>query len=224
MLKKFIRFSILYLPLFLLPLQAYANTLIETLVEEKIIEEMEDSIPENGVINLRFLTPTPDDPIGINEFHFDNRNGRFQASTITEEGLLQTVVGVAIINVNIPVPVRRINSGHIIEEADLNMMDIPAFQVSANTVTDENAIVGMQVMRALAEGRPILERAIGPPIVGERGSEVTIKLHNGPIVITAPGRLLENGASGERVRVINDVSNQTIHANIIDSNTVEVKY
>lgn len=196
----------------------------EVLVSEMVYDELEGNVPSGGEINVRFMSPLPVDIMGIHRFVYDSRNGRFRADFMTEGGLVEPAVGMAVIEVEIPVPSHRVDAGTILEQTDIVMDRIPAFQVNNMAVTDYDTLIGMQAKRALVPGRPIQEHAIGEPIVAERGNNVTIIVKDGPISVTAPGRLLENGAQGQRVRVINDISNRTVDAHVVNSETVEVKF
>lgn len=202
---------------------ALAGTSLDTLIEEAVWQELSGSAPGDALVSVRLMTPAPVDALGLADFVIDPRNGRFRADVITGEGTLARVAGVAIMEVEVPVPLDRLQAGHVIGEGDLVSIRLPAFQVGSMVLRDRKEIVGKQVMRTLAAARPVQEHSIGPPIVAERGSEVTIRLDNGPISVTAPGRLLESGARGQRVRVVNNISSQTLYAYVVDGDTVEVR-
>lgn len=56
----------------------------------------------------------------------------------------------------------------------------------------------------------------------EVGHEVTIILKSHLLLITAPGRVLESGRAGDRVRVKNKATGKIVTARVIDKNSVEV--
>lgn len=195
----------------------------EALVAEETERQLASDLPANAEISVRFLSVVPDQPLGVDGFAYDRRNGRFRVGLIDEQGVTVAAVGVAVVELEVPVPVRRIRSGEIIAEDDLALARLPLFQVGARTLEEADQAVGKQARRTLAAERPIQDSYLGEPIVGERGSKVTIVLRDGAIGVTAPGRLLENGAAGERVRVINEISSRTVEAHVVDPETVEIR-
>lgn len=214
--------GLLFIGLLLRPGPAVAVT-PEMLVAEAAEEALAGTLEEGSEISVHFLSQLPGSVIGLNNFALDPRNGRFRADFITQEGMLEPAVGLAMVEVSLPVPKRRLDPGEIITAADLVEVRLPRVQVSSLALREVDALVGMQARRALAPGRPIQEHAIGRPIVAKRGESVNIVLREGAIAITAPGRLLEDGAEGELVRVINGVSNRTIQAYVVNAETVEIR-
>lgn len=125
--------------------------------------------------------------------------------------------------VAVPVPTRRIRTGEVIDSGDIAWVDMAESGRTANWVLDAAEIVGMSADRQLAADRPIRPTDLRRPIDVTRGDGVTMVLRHGALVLTARGRALDDGAEGERIRVVNVDSNRTVEATVTGPETVEVR-
>ena len=82
--------------------------------------------------------------------------------------------------------------------------------------------MGQQVRRMLPEGRPVMVQSVMAPLVIDQGERVRIRFDDGAIVLTAPGRALNDAASGDTVRVVNLVSNVSLVGTAQADGTVEI--
>jgi flagellar basal body P-ring formation protein FlgA len=64
---------------------------------------------------------------------------------------------------------------------------------------------------------------VRPPTLVVRNRPVRIDYAKGPLLISAPGRALSNGANGETVRVMNLSSRSIITGVVIDVDRVKVQ-
>lgn len=204
-----------------LPAQAIT---VQELVAEAATNEMAAAMPENGSFDVRMLSLVPEGPVGFKNFDYDMRSGRFRGRLFTETGKQADVLGTAILTVDVPVPARRIDEGEILTDADFTTVALPAMQVGGMVVRDGEDLVGQEARRVLAPGRPVMDHAVGAPIVAEKGNRVEIVFRRGAMTVSAPGRLLENGSEGEDVKVVNVVSNRRVVGLVVDADTVEVSH
>lgn len=84
------------------------------------------------------------------------------------------------------------------------------------------AIVGLEVRRAIYAGRPVTQAALGPPTVVERNAIVSMSYVSGGLSIRAEGRALDAGARGERIRVLNTGTRNTVIAVVTGPDRVSV--
>ena len=87
---------------------------------------------------------------------------------------------------------------------------------------DPAQVVGLEARRAIYAGRPIRLTDIGPPAVIERNQIVPIIFQKNGLQITAEGRSLSRAAPGERVRVMNMSSRNTVNGWVGPNGTVFV--
>jgi flagella basal body P-ring formation protein FlgA len=144
------------------------------------------------------------------------------AEVVRESAAVERISGLALVTVPVPVPARRLMPDEIIGEADLVTISLPMGRLNDFSVTDPADLVGQQVRRMLPEGRPVMVQSVMAPLVIDRGERVRIRFDDGAIVLTAPGRALNDAASGDTVRVVNLVSNLSLVGIAQADGTVEV--
>jgi flagella basal body P-ring formation protein FlgA len=113
---------------------------------------------------------------------------------------------------------RTIRPGDTIAPADLRLGTAQA----EGALTEPAAAVGLVARRLLVAGRPLVEGDVGPPALVRRNAHVVIVFERGSLSIRAEGRALSEGAVGERVRVMNLASRQTVTGTVAADGTVGV--
>ncbi len=63
--------------------------------------------------------------------------------------------------------------------------------------------VGLELKRAIYQGKTLSPNDVGPPTVVTRNAIVQLEFIRGPLMITTEGRALDAGAVGDSVRVMN---------------------
>lgn len=114
------------------------------------------------------------------------------------------------------VATRTLRPGTVLSGADLRAAGAGAGARIA-------ALVGLETRRAIYAGRPVLDADLGPPTVVRRNAVVTMVYRDGALAIRAEGRALDPGGAGERIRVINLASRQTVAALVTGPDQVEVQ-
>ena len=116
------------------------------------------------------------------------------------------------------VPVRAIRAMSTITAGDVELSEaeIPGAVVTLAEV------IGREARVTLYTGRPILTAQIGAPALVERNQPVRMNFRQGPLSITADGRVLDRGGSGETVRVMNLTSRQIVSGTVGEDGSIEV--
>ena len=128
----------------------------------------------------------------------------------------------AVAMVEVPVPRQRLRRGQVIEGADLDWLAVADSRRLTAAAMAPEELVGMSARRALPAGRPVALGDLRPPVAVLRGDAVAMVMRSGPMVLTARGRAIEEGAVGDVIRVMNTDSNRTVHAVVTGPNGVEV--
>ncbi|MFD2739559.1 flagellar basal body P-ring formation chaperone FlgA [Sulfitobacter aestuarii] len=176
-----------------------------------------------GNISLRLPQGTPEHILGLDGFRIDPGTGIFAASLLLENGGNLGLRGQAVVSVTTFVPARRMMPGEVITSADMVTAEVPLARLGENSLRDPGEILGKEVRRMLLPDRPVPAQSVMAPRVVRRGEDVTISFSDGAILLTAPGRALEDGAEGEQIRVINRASNKTILAAAMGDGLVSVR-
>ncbi|MEJ6390131.1 flagellar basal body P-ring formation chaperone FlgA [Gymnodinialimonas ulvae] len=79
-------------------------------------------------------------------------------------------------------------------------------------LSDMAEAVGMEARINLYPGRPIRPGDLRPAAIVERNEIVSLRYNHGGLLILTEGRALDRAAEGERLRVINLTSRQTVTA------------
>jgi len=90
------------------------------------------------------------------------------------------------------------------------------------TAGDVAAMVGLEVRRAVYQGRAVTPADLGPPTLVKRNAIVRVIYRTGGLAIRTEGRALDDGGAGERVRVMNLASRQTVIGTVSAPGLVEV--
>ena len=90
-------------------------------------------------------------------------------------------------------------------------------------VLDAQSVIGKGPRRPIGLDQPIRSGDLREPVTVKKNSLVTISLRTERMVLTAQGRALEDGATGNVIRVMNTKSNTVINAVVAESGLVEVQ-
>ena len=116
------------------------------------------------------------------------------------------------------VPTRTIRPNVLIQATDLALADVDM----PNGYDRMADVIGQEARVALYAGRPILVDDIGPPAIVDRNQIVPVHFEGPGISILTEGRVLERGAIGDRVRVMNLSSRATLFGQVMPDGSIKV--
>lgn len=164
--------------------------------------------------------------IQVRDLFYDRDAKRFSASVaVTDQGrdaARMMVSGHLVPTVQLPILVRNVNRGDLVEAADIGWLRMREAEVRATMVTDIGQIVGMTAKQTLRTGQPLAITDLQKPLAVTRGALVTMVLAHGGMTLSAQGRAMDQGSLGEVIRVTNTHSNLTVEATIDGTNHVRV--
>lgn len=120
------------------------------------------------------------------------------------------------------VPAQDIAKGTTISTEMLKKIKIRANRVKPNIATEKDKIVGLQAKKSLKEGKLIVEREVGAPLIIRKGNIVMVVYKSKGLQITSKAEALEDGAQGQRIEFANLKSTKKFKAKIINAETVEI--
>ena len=120
------------------------------------------------------------------------------------------------------VPAKDLDKGAVIKAEDLKQIAIRANRLRNDTVTAKEDLVGRQTVRAIKAEKPITSRDIREEIVIKRNQEVTAVYQYKGLQITSKLEAQEDGARGQRIKLLNTKSGKEVIGKVIDKNTVEI--
>ncbi len=154
----------------------------------------------------------------IAQLDYDPVTGRFTAllSAPVEgaEPLHSRVAGTAIAMVDMLVLARRVPPGTLLDPADLATAHVRLASTHVAVVELPEQARGMALRRPVVPGQPIpLADLIRPPAI-TRGALVAMQLDGPGISLSAQAQAMDDGAVGERIRVLNPASRAVLAATI----------
>lgn len=134
--------------------------------------------------------------------------------------MLRTVVlsGLALVLFAGPLPAaaeslvaaRTIRALSVVTAQDLTVSGT----VFPGALTDMIDAIGLETRVVIYPGRPVRPEDLAPAAIVERNQIVPLVYRHGTLAISAEGRALGRGASGDRVRVMNLASRTTVSGTI----------
>ncbi|CAI2719690.1 flagellar basal body P-ring formation chaperone FlgA [Nitrospina watsonii] len=115
--------------------------------------------------------------------------------------------------------------GHVISEEDVKLVEIASTNPLMNNImTNTTDVIGQEVVSNLRSGDMISNYMIKRVHVVKRGDRILLVAEKGPLRITAPGLVQENGFQDAMVRVQNLQTQKTVYGTVMDSKTVKVEF
>lgn len=84
-------------------------------------------------------------------------------------------------------------------------------------------VLGLETRVAVYRGQPIRAGDLGPPTLIRRNELIRLSFRAGPLQLLTEGRALDDGALGERVRVMNLDSRRTVYGEVAGPGLVETR-
>ncbi|WP_244433584.1 flagellar basal body P-ring formation chaperone FlgA [Azospirillum sp. B506] len=194
---------------------------VETRLAEELLASLGPTVPPDAQVALTLGRPFDGPVDAVRDIGLDPRTGIFTAR-ILSNGHPVELSGRADVEVTMPVPVRRIRPGEVIEPSDLTTMRLSLDRAGAGFIASADALVGQSPRRQLSAGRLVQVGSVGAPIVVQRNRPVTLVYEDGALMLAARGRALQEGGVGDTVRVMNIASSTVVTGTVTGSETVSV--
>ncbi|MBO6827304.1 MAG: flagellar basal body P-ring formation protein FlgA [Sneathiella sp.] len=122
--------------------------------------------------------------------------------------------------VMVPVTTRLIRKGEEITERDIDIKPVRANRVGRNIILDIGELVGKAPRRSIRTGATFNLNNLGDPVTVAKGKSVAVIFKRGGISLTMMGRALENGSTGDIIRVENTKSRKVVQAEVLNEREV----
>ena len=178
--------------------------------------------------SLRLHVPIEADAtVAVEDVKYDARSGRFSAfvSAPADDPNAQRarVTGHLIRMTEIPVMNRRIMSGEVIREDDIDWVNTRSERLQGDVISDASQLIGLAAKRGLRIGQPIRTSEVRTPLLVSKGQIVTLIVQTPAMTLTSQGRAMENGGRGDVIRITNTQSHTTVEGTINRTGVVTVR-
>jgi flagellar basal body P-ring formation protein FlgA len=119
--------------------------------------------------------------------------------------------------VEVPVLTRRISAGEVIQASDIDWTSVRDAGLPANAIFEPRDLIGWTPRRSVHAGTQINASDLRRPVFVAKGTAVTLVLNIRNMQLTARGQVLDDGAIGETVRVVN-IQSHTIVSGVVLAN------
>lgn len=121
------------------------------------------------------------------------------------------------------VAARTLQRGSILVDADIKLAVHDIAELSYGYFGDKRIGAGMKVKRRAIAGAVLTPFMLKKPQVVSRGQRVTIMAQSGRMEVRMMGKALDNGAIGDRIKVMNIKSRQKLEGIITSSAEVKIE-
>lgn len=185
-----------------------------------------DIVFDAGEVQFTLPTNVPA-TLAIQGLNFDPSNNRFLAIlAVPATGptlYTQQVIGTVYEKTQVPVLKRLVSAGDTIQPDDIDWASSRIDQLSSNTVTDAQQMVGRIAKRPLRPGQVLrASDLINEPTV-HKNDLITIAVQTSNMSLTVRGKALEDGAVGQTIHVVNVNTKKQLLGVVKDAATVLVQ-
>jgi len=203
----------------------------------RVETEMLDALERRGVSGrvslvldqpgIRLDLPSDADPtVSVANLSHDPTTGRFTALIVAPAAGIPlakaNISGRVVTMTDVPTLRRRVEPGEVIRAEDIEWISTRADRLGRNIIVDAENMVGMSPRRPIRPGDEVLANELRAPVVVAKNSLITIRLETARMSLSAQGRAMESGGTGDVIRVMNTKSNKVINAAVVDTGTVRV--
>ncbi|MCP1241658.1 flagellar basal body P-ring formation protein FlgA [Acetobacter lambici] len=176
------------------------------------------------------MTVAADDakPVVMSDVDWDQKSGRFSATVyrshplgdITQDSFLLT--GVVHAAQRVLVYTHSLSAGTVVSAADVRVDDAYTGRTGSKAYTSDTDVEGMTLLHSVVVDEPVLERDLRRTIVMHKGDPIMLSYISPGLRLSATGRALEDGGTGQYVHALNLASKMILTGRVINASEVEV--
>jgi flagella basal body P-ring formation protein FlgA len=125
---------------------------------------------------------------------------------------------------DVVVTVRPLPKNRPIRESDVDLMKRDLADMPGDVITRREAAIGKTPRRSLDALTVLRSRLIEEPLMVRRGDVVRVIARTQRLNVATVGEVRTDGCKGDRIRVLNMDTRQSIYARVIDEKTVQVDF
>lgn len=112
--------------------------------------------------------------------------------------------------------------GSVITENDIRVENRDTSGIDGGFVLKPEQAIGMEVKSSVRQGEPLRLSQLVEPLAVNKGDKVVIEAGRNGMSVTAPGKAMANGRTGDQIKVMNTNSERIIHAIVTGPGRVNV--
>ncbi|GAA5316146.1 MAG: flagellar basal body P-ring formation chaperone FlgA [Candidatus Pelagadaptatus aseana] len=199
-------------------------------VKQKLLRELSNRYPqakfdiEVSRLDPRLRLAQCDEPLTLNNKSRSQNASNMTVQVVCHGSTPWSLYISSRIQQWMPVVISRrdLIKGVHLTEADLTTEVRDIRRMNSGFITDKNQIIGMQVRRPLKAGEGLRSSSLAPPLLVEKGDQVTVIASSGNFSVKIAGIALTKGKLGDQIRVQNTATEKVIKARVIEKGQVSV--
>lgn len=124
--------------------------------------------------------------------------------------------------VTVPVPVEALPAGALVTPERFRMVPWPLQRLDPDALRSLAELDGMEAVRRLPAGRPVLRNGLQQPRMVRRGEPVRISFVRGGLRLSVTGTALDDGALGATVRASNLTSARQVQGRVVAAGEIVI--
>ncbi|MBI1327379.1 MAG: flagellar basal body P-ring formation protein FlgA [Alphaproteobacteria bacterium] len=193
--------------------------------ENGLDDTLHFSLPEQA--ERIMLPPDVVADIDVVDLRLNSANSTYEADIAAPSRynaiVKKTIRGTFEQRVDVPVLRKALPANAIIGKADIIYTPMNVKSLAPDTVLHVENLIGKQVKRLVTLNRPIRNNELMNPMMVNRGDEVLMVFKEGPLNLTAKGKVQQDGSQGDLVRVVNTSTRRTLDAIVTGDRIVTVE-
>lgn len=196
----------------------------EAMIEDSVAEQVEVLVLPSGIPTLH----KADHPIElvIHALQVDPNAKRWQGEAYViangKTEIVKPIAGRYDEMVKVPMLSHQMGNKDIIEMEDIEFKLVPSRKLRKDTVIDSDQLLGKSARKLISAERMIRLSEITAAITVEKDREVEMVYNTPYMSLRTTGKALENGTTGDLIRVMNHDTQRTVSARVVNAHRVEV--
>jgi len=124
---------------------------------------------------------------------------------------------------NVIVSAQQLRKDTILTAADIKQQKHDLADLSYGYFEDSKDVIGMKLKRQVLAGAALTPAMLNKRQIVSRGQNVTIFAQSGSMAVRMTGKALDNGAVGDRIKVMNIKSRKKLEGIITSTGEIEVQ-
>lgn len=203
------------------PAEHITATITEALKEKTSLAGVLVNIEETEIWIAAGIEPS----VAVESIDYDATSGRFTARVRApaESEDIFAVHGRAKPALPVATLMRDVKAGDLLAQGDVSLTAIESGRVAQDAITDADSLVGFAAKRQMRAGQKLRQGDVERPRMLKKGDVVTLIYEVPGMTLTAMGRAVNDGATGDIISVVNAQSHRTVEAKVTGAGTVTVE-
>jgi len=201
------------------------EALKQSIKKQLPLKDFEVDLTNNNItLNIPKNATSAEKAVKVDNVYFDASKMTVSATAyIAGNTSIKKEVKANVYYINkIPVLLENKRKGDIISSDDIGYLNMRSYDVTSNTITDINHVVGKTPRNSIDAMSPILASDLALPTLVKKGDMVIMKLKTPTIALTTQGYAVENGREGELIKIENISSKNVISALVTGEREVTI--